>query len=106
MSALKDLIAAVEADSTETLAWRQIFGWDETLNADAALKGSLDAAKALHEAVLPGWGVSLQTADGFGYVMLFAQDPARKTDTVENAIPARAWLLAILKALESKNADA
>ena len=67
--------------------------------------GSLDAAKALHEAVLPEWSWQVNVlhrvprgavwlgSTGDGDLQLFQTD----ADT-----PARAWLIAILKALIAK----
>ena len=64
-----------------------------------AYAGSLDAANALHKAVLPGWAGSLDT-EGFAKV----GKGSRGVQTVMYAEridghPARAWLLAILSAL-------
>jgi len=63
-----------------------------------AYVGSLDAAKALHEAVLPGWIGNFGT-DGFAKVakggrVQTVMEVARVDDN-----PARAWLIAILRAL-------
>jgi len=69
-------------------------------NFVAAHDGSIDAAKALHEVVLPGWNFSVfrniasvsQTAlHDVGYLT------AEHIGEADN--PARAWLLAILRAL-------
>lgn len=64
-----------------------------------AYRGSLDAAKALHEAVLPGWiwwagngGASVISPDDF---LDHTSDPY----TGHDDIAARAWLLAIIHAL-------
>lgn len=66
--------------------------------------GSLDAAIALKDAVLPGWGA----AAGFDYYTDFCRSRARVTHMGENHAehidgpspqPARALLLAILSAL-------
>ena len=71
-----------------------------------AFNGSLDAAHALHKAVLPGWtwvgGDMCEAMTVFppGY----DQDPAGHVDAY-HADPARAWLLAILKALEQEKTD-
>lgn len=59
--------------------------------------GSLDAAKALHDAVLPGWDVWYETSLGVSMKPKdnrIWQNPIKFTDN-----PARAWLLAIIKAL-------
>jgi len=63
------------------------------MHLGSAFNGSLDAAKALHDAVLPGvsWGVGDARAGVYvagGYLSVEADDN-----------PARAWLLAILEAL-------
>tara|TARA_R100000084_G_C4655255_1_gene152413 strand:- start:2797 stop:3150 length:354 start_codon:yes stop_codon:yes gene_type:complete len=63
-----------------------------------AYKGSLDAAKALHEAVLPEWGW-VWSNRGKGHVTPNSGKYSRLAQTAENDDPARAWLLAILKAL-------
>ena len=56
MSALDELIAAVEAGAISTTLIMDTFGggWDDVLVL-AAFDGSLDAARALHDALLPGW---------------------------------------------------
>lgn len=84
--------------------------------AARAYTGSLDAAKALHDAVLPGWewrkanwphkpnlvevvapDLSICPIDGLaGFI----------TGEGDNPLPARAWLLAILDALiEQEKSD-
>ncbi len=85
-----------------------------TINAfKSAYNGSLDAAKALHGAVLPGWSWSARNS---GWASIWS--PSYETLTWEAgdkvttdvlsgqrlvgdapANPARAWLIAILKAL-------
>ena len=60
---------------------------------DDAYNGSLDAAKALHEAVLPGWGYEICN----GAEVTLRQ--YSKKIIFKNVCPARAWLLAILEAL-------
>lgn len=65
--------------------------------------GSLDAAKALHEAVLPGWTVVLsQNAhhrDWSAFVMFAIYGQIELESRANADDPARAWLLAILEAL-------
>ena len=107
LTALDALIEAVEA-GTWPEDWREVtraltLHPDERhIHAKRAFNGSLDADLALHEALLPGWGWSLNANSG----------PASKLsqDAIVDAInpfrchggnsstPARAWLLAILKA--------
>ena len=61
--------------------------------ARQAFLGSLDAAKALHESVLPGWGYEICN----GAEVTLRQ--YSKKIIFKNVCPARAWLLAILDAL-------
>jgi hypothetical protein len=81
-----------------------------------AAHGSLDAAKALHDAVLPGWTVRMtaQIPSGlaFPYVHIFKMrmtecDPPQGANSAgyEGYCPARAWLLAILEALIAQEPD-
>lgn len=69
------------------------------LECDRSYHGSLDAAKALHEAVLPGYFVNMR---------FWTSSPTMANVEVGNdyeghaATPARAWLLAILEALISQ----
>ena len=79
----------------------------------------LDAAKALHEAVLPGWHYSIdgRTEDECEAEVFTPPEPAPKPwhcatiirhqhDAVLNMHnPARAWLIAILRALYAQEAD-
>lgn len=122
---LARLIEAVdrgEWDHDAAAAWLwakpgQIYGW-----AKDAFHGSLDAAKRLHDALLPGWRVvvrqrrddeggdwfvRVESAD-FHAVQWTAGDNTR-TDILsgEDAVgiapqAARAWLLAILRAMEGR----
>lgn len=73
-------------------------------SAFRAFSGSLDAAKALHEALLPGWRVSDMHQRPFGRWQVCIE---RVTDFVEVTVidysHARTWLLAILDALIAKD---
>jgi hypothetical protein len=66
-----------------------------------AYNGSLDAAKALHGAMLPGWR---WLVEGNGNASVYPPDEnLLKAVDVDGAVsPARAWLLAIIKALISQ----
>lgn len=71
-----------------------------------AYHGSLDAAKALHEALLPGYSWYLGHLDEpmLGYCATvshghFADSPSWRGFSAD---PARAWLLAILKAYRTQ----
>ena len=57
-NALTDLIEAVESghdDEVDGLACALFHGSGQCRDVVSAYHGSLDAAKALHEALLPGW---------------------------------------------------
>lgn len=108
LEALKELAAKVEAgdDAGFRRANRKVFytpcqDVDLQLreeNCRYAYKGSLDAAKALHEAVLPyGWG--FETFSLAGEVVLKRNKPIDRHYGFADMSPARAWLLAILRAL-------
>lgn len=107
LEALKYLLAKVEAGDLPFPALNEIFprrGATIELVAKA-YHGSLDAAKALHEAVLPGWAFSLavgKRANGeMGCGAFLVHDELEGIDG-EADTPARAWLIAILKALIAK----
>lgn len=73
-----------------------------------AYKGSLDAAKALHEAVLPGWIAKPQIGGaGAGVTVWHCTiedwDSGQEIAADNLPDPARAWLLAILRALAQAN---
>ena len=63
-----------------------------------AFYGSLDAAKALHDAVLPGWKWGRQWSC---HMWVEPDDVPGRSERHygTGAIPARAWLIAILRAL-------
>ena len=69
---------------------------------EKAFEGSLDAAKALHEALLPGWDwVIGRTNDG----LTVHANVGNEAEAFDDC-PARAWLLAILRALHSMEPEA
>jgi hypothetical protein len=82
--------AIAEAGSTENL-------WEEV---DLAMNGSLDAALRLHEALLPGcpWGMTC----GHEYGTMASIFDGETRHAGRSAIPARAFLLAILRALAKR----
>lgn len=105
MTALRQLIEAVEAcdfpRNLDELNQRGIFAsWNECYTAGKAYGGSLDAAKALHEALLPGWGWLV------GDKRTACVSPPKSTTDgrfgIAEGNPARAWLIAILKAYEAQ----
>lgn len=69
-----------------------------------AAKGSLDAALALHEALLPGKDYSIDTCNGSSSVTIWDHLAELSVVVIDAPIPARSWLLAILKAYRSLNA--
>ncbi len=97
--ALDKLIAAVEAGKCWLINSDK---WDNlpinSLDACEAFHGSLDAAKALHDALLPGWfpGLSQNIHSGHWYAWVQTADVKHFSATEPD--PARAWLLAILRA--------
>ena len=68
--------------------------WIDAFNA---YNGSLDAALRLHEALLPGWRWNAWAVGG-----ATVWNDIANVHTAENSNPARAWLLAILRALKAK----
>lgn len=107
LTALDALIEAVEA-GTWPEDWREVtraltLHPDERhIHAKRAFNGSHDAALALHEALLPGWGWSLSAHSGsIGKytqdAMVDAINPFRCYGA-NSSTPVRAWLLSILKA--------
>ena len=63
-----------------------------------AYYGSLDAAKALHEALLPGWDRQITTYDDDTFEASVSKPLEVKTYDGVSSCMARAWLIAILKA--------
>ena len=100
MSELDRLIEAVEAGDDD-VNWFPISGHSAAKwgYCQRAYEGSIDAALAMHEALLPGCGWKTQkllcndyyTADVWGEYAY-----SESTGTALN--PARAWLIAVLKA--------
>ena len=117
--ALAELIEKVESGKTAKVrVWYWAVGSRYSVASKAAA-GYLDAAKELHEAVLPGWHYSIDgmTEDGCEAEVFTPPEPAPKPwhcatiirhqhDAVLNTdIPARAWLIAILRALYARETD-
>jgi hypothetical protein len=117
LEALRDLKAKVEAGEYDVRAFRAVWPFSEGhddigSHALYAMKdNSLDAARAMHEAVLPGWWWKIGTCclsddacvspEGPESVTADGREWSDITDVdirpPEN--PARAWLLAVLVAL-------
>ena len=126
--ALAELIAKVEAGtlipdnlivSSEVSAMIDLAVNVSDLHGDvwadlcAAYDGSLDAAKALHEAVLKGWTMDQMnqwhedgTPRGWAVHLLRHKPLPKKREQGSGfgITPARAWLLAILRALHAMEA--
>lgn len=99
MGDLDKLIEAVEAGE-----WATGLHLPYELHTDLlwkAFNGSLDAALRLHNALLPGWDYSIdnvQRVKPFVYVV----DDGGPEFHAEAGTPARAFLLAILRALQAQ----
>ena len=107
---IRALIEAVEAGTADDFALFYCIGYEGlqkalgiyTTRASAgwqAYYGSLDAAKALHEALLPGWEWHLGPSNAKVYP--YNGSPLKSWSGMSDS-PARAWLLAILKAYRSQ----
>lgn len=103
IEALKELEDKVEKGEWPVCAWshlRTVFpsSWNDVeFQARNAYHGSLDAAKALHDSVLPGWRV---TCIKSGWeVGIQSLSDSSQTSASYMSTPARAWLLSIIRAL-------
>ena len=111
MSELDKLIGAVEAGTLPEAVFHgcsSIRGhWAYTTGLDAekrtlvflAYNGSLDAALALHKALLPGWGWARLNDR-------MAVELAGSIYSARGPCPARAWLIAILRAYRTAQREA
>lgn len=108
LQALKELARKVEAGEDVKTGYYGVLvvaqftsiGVSAQFLVQDAFHGSLDAAQALHEALLPGWGYfggPCVGADGYLYTV-FSSD-CTMCECGRSDDPARSWLLAILKAL-------
>lgn len=114
MTDLDKLIAAVEARDEIALyaALRAISSaahdkgeyWPAH-DATKAFDGSLDSAHRLHEALLPGWAWSIECANA-AEIWPKGVLTAAVRAYADGGTPARAWLLAILRALKAQGGDA
>lgn len=111
MTALQDLLAKVEAgwppdiDTPYMPPFHAVWPDWRAQHAWLANQGSLDAAKALHEAVLPGWKWGRQWSC---HMWVEPDDMPGRSERHygTGADPARAWLIAILKALIAQEGEA
>ena len=101
LRALEQKVAAGEASEVRELILSDKINFNPAwLGVGRIMEGSLDAAKALHEAVLPGWDWECMNA-GWDFAVSKG-DPCRGNYACFDACspkPARAWLLAIIRAL-------
>ena len=109
LQALKVLRAKVEAgvaqSSDPAFAFYKLTGGMEAVyKANDAYKRSLDAAKALHDEVLPGWRWEGGVNHVAGPIIWTVWDSPSVPYTADHEDPARAWLLAILAALIAQEA--
>ena len=111
LEALTELLGKVEAGEQVGLVAGYCEALPQEFRSDAMLAytGSLDDAKSLHNAVLLGWVVShMWGPDGSGnwHVNLTMHCGDPKYAGGVGISPARAWLIAILKALISLEKEA
>ncbi|MDH5797093.1 MAG: hypothetical protein OEZ19_00900 [Paracoccaceae bacterium] len=114
LTRLRAMVAGDYGDDQISCVAKGIFGWTNGTRFLASYQGSIDYAKGLHEAVLPGWVWYVRSSDGMDVYFYdsapgqyFAQVWRAETDInddhetfyVWDNDPARAWLLAILDAL-------
>ena len=94
-AALQALLMKVESGEATTMAFEDagFDGW-----AELAYHGSLNAAKALHEAVVPNHAWDIWRGIGTDCVRYYGCN-LPGIDTAYHEDPARAWLIAILRAL-------
>jgi hypothetical protein len=71
-----------------------------SIDAGLAYSGSLDAAKRLHDALLPGWVITIERVNSGRWMATLRLEPRVGTVRANDDDGARAWLLAILRALE------
>lgn len=97
LKALKELACKIEAGEWfPGLAQLSFGGVQNYHNALSAYHGSLDAAQALHEAALPGY---VWDVNGYGSALVWVRDDPKRYAEAYLDNPARAWLLAIVRAL-------
>ena len=100
-NALRKLIEAVESQEKGGAKWCDLaLGPSNGGRALDAYRGSLDAAKALHEALLPGHPAIIEL-EGIAQVSWFKGSWKELSDAEVEGNPSRAWLIAILKAYEA-----
>lgn len=101
LTRLADAVEAGTATDFQFYAFRDGLSGTvaETKTMIRAYNGSLDAAKALHEAVLPGWDIQIVTYEDDNFEASVSKPLEVKTYDGVSPCMARAWLLAIIRAL-------
>ena len=107
---MTDLAKRIEDGEFDPVVWEKIYmklGWlsggpERGWLLDAWMHGSLDAAKTLHEAVLPEWDIMVHTYDDDLFEGSVAEPDKVQTFDGQSTSMARAWLIAIIKALIAK----
>lgn len=118
LQALKDLREKVKQGKRGVgLNTSSCFSTPTDMDAIEAFDGSLDAAEALHEALLPGFAWLLRRADEEDDPIYYGKflaniwngtgnpDSGKRHFPVWSDTPARAWLIAILSALIAMEED-
>lgn len=101
-SEMDRLIEAVEGGCLEPETPHAGMGWKDVSRMVQAYHGSLDAAKALHEALLGEVHWSIAEDDDYGFCgKVYLGGWFHEHSTVA----ARAWLLAILKAYRAQQQE-
>jgi hypothetical protein len=112
--ALQDLLAKIEAGGvieyldtlTMVRSWRSPLAYSNiTEYIEGACNGSLDAAKSLHDAVLPDWAWSTAIDAHNERWFVVGDNVDYETDEIYHIIPSRAWLIAIIKALIAQEGE-
>lgn len=100
IEALEALLVKVQAGDESVFHFAKVYpvGCKKNDWMHAAHNGSLDAANALHEAVL-GVRFNYSIQKDRASVMTWAHTIEGKIISAESSNPARAWLIALLKAL-------
>lgn len=107
MNDLEKLIEAVEVDDVPFGGWSILSSQEHIFASEWARQahnGSLDAAKALHDALLPEWDWSVkETVEGWLATVSKPINIHTQTEvSFDNG--ARAWLLAVLRAYAARDA--
>lgn len=111
-NALAALIEAVEAGTATMHDFARVFPSESAYGkttwgtAHNAFSGDLNAAKALHEALLPGWHWFVSQCRSGGRATVWHDlDKCRASFSADDPVPSRALLLAILRALASEGGE-